>query len=352
MAKRTTFAVVLLSLAFLLLERPSGTAAAPKDPVKDGGKVVQEMKIEAPMMTEEDQHGYNMPRQYLCDACRAVVAHVNRTLVHRQPPSRRLKQWEYTEIFDEVCANDFEGYGIKLVGGVNVLSGPMLKEKEEEQLKAGGAQIHMGGDNWKKRMGEICRKVVYDKVGEEELYELFRKNGELTEDVCFSVTRDCHLWPDAAKKKKKEAAAAGSSAASSAGKKKAAAAAAAPAEKSSSEGKKNTFLSEKEDDVDASKKVKAKAAAADALEKLRTKKSKKAEKSSDAAPVDITYFLAELAVQHGLPPKEYTKNRSPKEWERTIVALAGKIFGNTAKAKAAAREEEEETEEEAAAMET
>lgn len=37
----------------------------------------QTLKIEAPSMTEEDQYGYNMPDRYKCDACRAVVFHLN-----------------------------------------------------------------------------------------------------------------------------------------------------------------------------------------------------------------------------------------------------------------------------------
>merc|ERR1719498_1543072 len=106
-------------------------------------------------MTEEDQYGYNMPDRYQCDACRAVVFHLNETLTRRHPKSRALKEWEYTELFDHICANDFSGYGIKLMGGQNVLSGPALKHNEQS-LAAGGAMIQMGGENWSKRMGEIC----------------------------------------------------------------------------------------------------------------------------------------------------------------------------------------------------
>ena len=44
-------------------------------------------------------------------------------LQKQQPKSRRLKSWEYTDLFEESCRNAFDGYGIKLVNGENVLSG-------------------------------------------------------------------------------------------------------------------------------------------------------------------------------------------------------------------------------------
>merc|ERR1712146_515241 len=84
-------------------------------------------KIEAPAMTEADQYGYNMPDQYKCDACKAVMYHLNGALKARQPKSRRLQEWEFQDVFDETCANGFQGYGVKLIDGKNVLSGPGLK---------------------------------------------------------------------------------------------------------------------------------------------------------------------------------------------------------------------------------
>merc|ERR1712139_321679 len=163
--------------------------------VNEKGQQVSQLKVEAPMMTEEDQYGYNMPAMYQCDACKAVVLHVNNALVRKQPNSRRLKEWEYTELFEETCGNDFEGYGIKWIGGQNVLSGPGLKQ--DDSLQPGGASIQMGGENWSKRMGEICRKFVFEKIGEEELYAKFHKAGKLDDAICFRETRDCREGPSA-----------------------------------------------------------------------------------------------------------------------------------------------------------
>merc|ERR1719450_394835 len=151
--------------------------------------MVQEMKIEAPAMTEEDHYGYNMPDQYQCDACRGVMYHLNSALTAKQPKSRRLQEWEYQDIFDETCAVGFKGYGVKLIDGKNVLSGPGLTH--EEKLQPGMGAIQMGGEKWEKRMSEICRKLVYETIGEDELYEHFRKVGKLSESVCHESTRIC-----------------------------------------------------------------------------------------------------------------------------------------------------------------
>merc|ERR550525_1542826 len=82
-----------------------------------------------------------------------------------------MKQWEYTELFDDTCKGAFEGYGIKLINGENTLSGPGLRQ--DDQLAPGSGAIQMGGESWSKRLGEICRKIVYEKVGEEDIYERF-----------------------------------------------------------------------------------------------------------------------------------------------------------------------------------
>merc|ERR1711990_239206 len=92
------------------------------------------------------------------------------------------------DLFDDTCKKGFSGYGVAFVDGQNVLSGPALKRQDVEP---GEGSIQMGGQTWEKRLGEICRKFVYDKIGEEELYEHFRKHHEVSEDLCFRETRDC-----------------------------------------------------------------------------------------------------------------------------------------------------------------
>merc|ERR1719235_2862618 len=140
-------------------------------------------------MSEEDHYGYIMPDQYKCDACRAVMYHLTEALTAKQPKSRRLQEWEYQDIFDETCAAGFKGYGVKLIDGKNVLSGPGLTH--EENLQPGMGAIQMGGEKWEKRMGEICRKLVYETIGEDKLYDHFRKVGKLSENLCLESTQMC-----------------------------------------------------------------------------------------------------------------------------------------------------------------
>lgn len=257
---------------------------------KDDGRVVQELKIEAPTLTEEDQYGYNMPDRYRCDSCKAVVFHLDEFLKKGQPKSRRLKAWEYTDLFDETCRSGFKGYGVKLIDGVNALSGPGLKQPDH--IAPGGGMIQMGGESWEKRLGEICRKLVYEKVGEEELYEKFRASNQLSQEICFTETSDCKapkLGPEEPK----------------------------------AEG------------------------AAKKADKTRAKRAKgKPEKRKDAAPgaspapkraapplasapearVGVDAFLRSMAVKRGLPADEYIMTRTDSEWEQLIVSLAGHIF--------------------------
>merc|ERR1719408_952770 len=177
------FAVVLCHTE----AKPKGKAASDpnaggwKEKTNEEGKVVQELKIEAPAMTEEDQYGYKMPDRYKCDSCRAIMFHLDQALKKAHPKSRRMKQWEYTDAFDEACRSSFEGYGIKLLNGENTLSGPGLTHAES--LSPGSGAIQMGGETWTKRLSEECRSIIYERVGEDELYDKYRDDGGLTESV-------------------------------------------------------------------------------------------------------------------------------------------------------------------------
>lgn len=231
--------------------------------VDDEGRNVQSLQIQAPSMTEEDQYGYTMPDQYRCDACKVVAHHLGEALKQRQPKNRRLKEWEYTEIFDETCKSGLTGYGVALVDGQNVLSGPALKR---EDVAPGMGAIQMGGETWEKRLGEICRKFVYEKIGEEELYEHFRAKGEVSRDLCFQETRDCQLGPKAPQKKEK---------------------------------------AKKETDA----------------------KKQKKQTQEKAADIDLSTFVDKLAKKHGIAKSEYTRKRSFSEWEQLFQQAAQRISG-------------------------
>merc|ERR1711904_766780 len=102
------------------------------------------------------------------------------------------------------CKAAFEGYGVKLIDGKNTLSGPGLKHPDS--IPAGGASIQMGGQGWSNRLSEICRSIVYDKVGEDELYEKFYTNRKIPESMCYSEMSQCssNLKTEKAKSAKKK----------------------------------------------------------------------------------------------------------------------------------------------------
>ena len=93
--------------------------------------------------------------------------HANATFAAKQPPSRSLKEWELEDVVASLCHMDtFDGYGIKMRDGENVLAGAGLRE-EEAELKSGGASIQMGSETWKKRMAEECRKLINEELLED-----------------------------------------------------------------------------------------------------------------------------------------------------------------------------------------
>jgi len=293
--------LLLLAVGICLSEGKAKSKAADKgkggwnEKTNDEGKVVQELKIEAPSMTEEDQYGYKMPERYKCDSCRAVMFHLDVALKKAHPKSRRMKQWEYTDLFDDACRTSFEGYGIKLIDGENALSGPGIKQPEN--LAPGMGAIQMGGETWTKRLSEACRTTVYERMGEDEMYDKYREEGGLTESVCYQDLRDCHHGPKVAAKPKEEA-----------------------AEENSKAKKEKKEKKEKKDKAkEKAKEAKSKAAPAKAA----------AEVSSSGATeerMDSKTFLRRLAEKHGLTADEYLTARTEREWEKLIVATAGRLF--------------------------
>jgi len=269
--------------------------------VNDEGKVVQEMKIEAPSMTEEDQYGYNMPDRYRCDSCKAVVFHLSADLQKKHPKSRRMKQWEYTELFDQTCTHTtFEGYGIKLINGENALSGPGLKQ--DDTLAPGMGAIQMGGETWGKRLAEICRKIIYEYVGEEELYDKYREAGGIDDSFCSKELRECVIGAKLPPKKP---------------------------EAEEKAVKKPKAKKEK------SAKTKTKTTTAAPPPPASSSGPSPVPPSSTASVgerVDVQSFLRSLAVQHGQTEFDYLVARTPKEWEKLVVSMAGRIFSGGEKA--------------------
>jgi hypothetical protein len=255
------FAIRVVVVHALLMFVQAAPASNWENGVNEKGQPVQSLKIQAPSMTEEDQYGYTMPAQYRCDSCKAVVYHLEAALKQKELKTRRLKEWELEELFDETCKTGFAGYGISHVNGESVLSGPALRR---DNLEPGMGAIQMGGETWEKRLGEVCRKFVYDKIGEDELYEHFRKYGAVSEDLCFQKTRDCKR-------------------------------------------------------VQLGPEPPSKVSAMPSTEK----KIKKSTKSS--SNVGLNDFMAKLATKHGFAESEYTRKRSFREWEELLLEAAGRI---------------------------
>merc|ERR1712139_291840 len=93
------------------------------------------------------------------------------------------------ELFEDTCNGAFEGYGVKLINGKNALSGPGLKQPDSPA--PGGAFIQMGGKGWTNRLSEMCRTIVYDKVGEDELYEKFYADRKIPDSMCYREMGQC-----------------------------------------------------------------------------------------------------------------------------------------------------------------
>jgi len=288
MVRRAAFAIVCVALIAAPHSSHAGDVGAGWEEKKKDGKVVQELKIEAPAVTEEDQYGYVMPERYRCDACKAVLFHLETDLKKKQK-SRRMKQWEYTELFDDTCKTSFTGYGVKLVNGENALSGPGLKAQEE--LAPGSGAIQMGGDAWNKRLGEICRKLVYEDVGEDELYDKFHAGGSLPQSLC-NATRHCKPTNPKPRSSKDTAEAKSG----------------IPADKPKPPRKEkpNKFSNTGASD---SQTVQATVS------------------SQGPDQIDVQTYLRALAVQHGLPAEEYLRARTKPEWEKLTVSMASRIFG-------------------------
>merc|ERR1711934_492508 len=120
-----------------------------------------------------------------------------------------------------------------------------------------------------KRLGEICRKFVYDKIGEEELYDHFRAKGEVSSDLCISETRDCRVGPKAPREE---------------------------------ENAKNSAQTKKD----------------------KKPKEGKADVSGKSMDMDLATFIGKLAKKHGATKSEYTRKRSFSEWEQMVMEVSGR----------------------------
>merc|ERR1712146_737917 len=147
------------------------------------------------------------------------------------------------------------------------------------------------------------RTIVYDKVGEDELYERFYLDHKIDESMCYKEIGQC-----------------------------------------------SSTVSQSQKVKDVKKKVKVKAGSAIAKEKSKDSsaveasaiakgKSQAVEVKYDGSAMhanktgqrevkamDADTFLQSLALEDGLDIHAYSGWRSRQEWEKLLVSMAGKIF--------------------------
>jgi len=167
-----------------------------------------------------------------------------------------------------------------------------------------------GGESWTKRLSEECKKIVFEKVGEEEMYDKFydgfRKElesasaempafGAVFKDSCFDELRYCSKPKEGPEEPKQEAT------------------------------KKDKKAEKKAKNVEKKAKKQAEAKKKD-TKKADKKAEAKAASSGDDVDVDVQTFLQQFALKHGLSAEGYVAKRSEKNWEQLMISMASKIF--------------------------
>merc|ERR1719388_371020 len=170
-----------------------------KKTTNEKGQRVQQLQVMAPALSEQDQKDARLPEQYRCDACMAVSFQIANKFAKSN--KKNMKSWDVMEVIDNTCKEDaFPGYGVKLVDGENALSGPGIER--DESLQPGGASIQMGGESWSRRLASECKEIVYDLVGEDEVYAMY-KGKDFGKKLCKTAGH-CTDKASASKKKEKK----------------------------------------------------------------------------------------------------------------------------------------------------
>lgn len=141
------------------------------------GQTRRSLQMETPPITEKEQYSQILPEEHHCRGCIAVIHNFNKSL--NAKAHSMMKSWEYMDVFDTVCDEKMDGYGISTVRGANTLTGPGI-EKDDPTSASGSVQ--MGGDRWRMYMSSFCRKIL-ETVGEAEMYKLYLGE-KMTKDLC------------------------------------------------------------------------------------------------------------------------------------------------------------------------
>lgn len=265
------------------------------------------LTVSSPTQTDEDLRGHNMPEQYHCDSCKAVIFHLNADLKRKVPGRRTLKEWEYTDIFDEVCkSDDFREYGLEDFSGVNVLTGPGLPQNKKPPVNGLGS-VKMKGGKWKPRLEEFCTNMINEVVGAKTLYQYYHEDGQLfADEICYRDTRDCET-PETRQ---------------------------ALAEMDEKSGmkrvkqvKKAKKQKEKMPKMPAKlKEMKLNSGINKAYKAQQAAATEKKQAQEDSLDIDVEAFLQRLAKKHGAAEDAYTASRTKEAWQKTFLEVAGKLF--------------------------
>merc|ERR1712078_482229 len=252
-----------------------------KKTVNDQGQRVQQMQVMAPALSEQDQKDARLPEQYRCDACMAVSHQISQKFAKNT--KKKMKSWDVMEVLDDTCKEAaFPGYGVKLVDGENALSGPGIER--DESLQPGGASIQMGGESWSRRLASECKEIVYDLVGEDEVFEMY-KGKDFGKKLCKTAGYCSDKASEGKKKEKKE--------------------------------------KKKEEKKEEKKKPEKKAEKKEA-------KAPKADAKKD--PITFDEYIKNLPSRGLAGSDVFTKKRTQKAWDVELIKLSGKLSASAIEA--------------------
>jgi hypothetical protein len=86
--------------------------------------------------------------------------------------------------FEETCKwSNFQGYGISMINGKNVLTGPGIETEPDKSGVGQMGSIQMGGEMWNRRLGSLCVEMV-EEHGEWEIYKKIKDERNVCAEFC------------------------------------------------------------------------------------------------------------------------------------------------------------------------
>lgn len=145
----------ILALAILLILK--ATHGFNLADLAQGGSVDVNDLIQKSSLTAEERDNKLIPQEHACSVCTVVASTIYHGLAHklrhdRDLPSKTIKELK-KDLKDICVAEKFDRYGIKLLNGKKVLSGPALGAFREP-----GVVVGLG--TWRDRLQARCKKTL------------------------------------------------------------------------------------------------------------------------------------------------------------------------------------------------